>query len=119
MLGGSFYTIGTATHEPGNSQVTIAFNAEHPIFEGHFPGKPVVPGVCMMQTIQEVLEAGLGRKVLLRKANTMKFMNMIDPNQQPEVEVAVQYKNEEAGVKVTATVKRDATVFMKFQGIYQ
>ncbi|HEY8955897.1 3-hydroxyacyl-ACP dehydratase [Chitinophaga sp.] len=118
MLAGNFYTVTSQSREAGQVAVTIELNAAHPIFQGHFPEQPVVPGVCMMQTITEVLEGALDKKVKLKKASQMKFLNMIDPTKQPLVDVTLTYKEEEAGWKVNATLKRDDTTFMKFQGIF-
>jgi len=27
----------------------IALNKDHPVFEGHFPGNPILPGVCTVK----------------------------------------------------------------------
>ncbi|MET7000848.1 3-hydroxyacyl-ACP dehydratase [Chitinophaga defluvii] len=118
MLAGSFYKIVQEQSTAGNRTVTIELNAAHAIFGGHFPGQPVVPGVCMMQIIQELLEGSLGKKVLLQKASNMKFLNMIDPVQQPLADVVLQYAEEGDQIKVTTAIKRDDKVFLKFQGIF-
>jgi len=34
----------------------ILINEEHEVFQGHFPGNPIMPGVCMMQIIKELTE---------------------------------------------------------------
>ncbi|WP_143307883.1 hotdog family protein [Chitinophaga vietnamensis] len=119
MLAGNFYNITASAQEPGQINVTIELNAAHPIFGGHFPDQPVVPGVCMMQTITEVLETAVQRKVLLQKASNMKFLNMIDPRQQPLVDVQVTYKEEDSLLKVNAVLKKEEKTFMKFQGIFK
>ncbi len=46
----------------------------------------------MMQTITEVLESALDKKVMLKKASQMKFLQMIDPVKQPLVDVSLTYK---------------------------
>jgi len=120
MLAGNFYTIVQSQQTPETFTVLLALNAAHPIFEGHFPGQPVVPGVCMMQTIQELLEQCLQRRLQLQKAANMKFMTMIDPVVQPRVNVELQYVVQEGGlVKTSAMIKSDHTVFMKFQGTFK
>ncbi|PSL47613.1 3-hydroxyacyl-[acyl-carrier-protein] dehydratase [Chitinophaga niastensis] len=119
MLAGNFYNITQQAQEPGQVTATIELNAAHPIFQGHFPEQQVVPGVCMMQTITEILESAVQKKMLLQKASIMKFLNMIDPVKQPLVDVTVTYKEEEAGLKVTAMLKREDKTFMKFQGIFK
>jgi 3-hydroxyacyl-[acyl-carrier-protein] dehydratase len=120
MLAGKLYTIEQAHMGKGedNSTYHLVWNATHPIFEGHFPGRPVVPGVCMMQTVQELLELMLQYKVVLKKAANMKFLNMIDPNAHPRVVTEIQYKLQEDEIKVTASLKYEALTFMKFQGTF-
>lgn len=120
MLAGKFYTIVTQQQPDAQSvHTTIALNAQHPIFGGHFPDQPVVPGVCMMQIIQELLSGAVGKKLLIEKAGNMKFLNMIDPVKQPEVNVEISYTPQEDAYKATAVIKHDATVFLKFQGLFK
>ncbi|KAA2241815.1 3-hydroxyacyl-ACP dehydratase [Chitinophaga agrisoli] len=120
MLEGSFYTVLQSQAAAENYAALLSLNAAHPVFEGHFPGQPVVPGVCMMQTIQESLERCLQCKVQLQKANIMKFLVLIDPVVQPQVNVELKYALQpENTVKVTAAIKHEGTVFMKFQGTFK
>jgi 3-hydroxyacyl-[acyl-carrier-protein] dehydratase len=120
MLAGNFYTILETQQTAQSFAAVLALNAAHPIFEGHFPGQPVVPGVCMMQTIQELLEKGLQRKLLLQKAANMKFLAMINPVVQPQVNTELQYTLQDDGtVRATAVIKSETTVFMKFQGTFK
>lgn len=120
MLAGNFYTILETQQTAQSFAAVLALNAAHPIFEGHFPGQPVVPGVCMMQTIQELLEKGLQRKLLLQKAANMKFLAMINPVVQPQVNTELQYTLEDDGtVRASAVIKSETTVFMKFQGTFK
>lgn len=120
MLAGKFYTIVSQQQPDAQSvHTTIALNAQHPIFAGHFPDQPVVPGVCMMQIIQELLSGAVGKKLMIEKAANMKFLNMIDPVQQPEVNVEITYTPQEAAYKATAVIKHDTTVFLKFQGLFK
>lgn len=119
MLAGNFYTI-IAQQQPDQQAVhtTITWNGDHAIFKGHFPDQPVVPGVCMMQTIQELLSGVAGKKLLVKKAANMKFLNMIDPRQTPQVTVEIKYEVTEEGYKANAVIKHEATVFLKFQGLF-
>lgn len=120
MLAGKFYTIITQQQPDAQSvHTTIALNAAHPIFEGHFPNQPIVPGVCMMQIIQELVSGVVGKNLLIRKAANMKFLNMLDPVQQPQVNVEITYSTVEEGIKATAVIKHEAMVFLKFQGLFK
>lgn len=120
MLAGSFYTIITQEQPAaGALHTTIAWNGDHAIFKGHFPDQPVVPGVCMMQTIQELLNGATGKKLLVKKVANMKFLNMIDPRQTPQVTIEIKYEETEDGHKTNAVIKHEAMVFLKFQGLFK
>lgn len=120
MLAGNLYTIIDSQQTAQTFAAQLALNAAHPIFKGHFPEQPVVPGVCMMQTIQELLEQCLQQKLLLKKAANMKFLSLIDPVVQPQVTTELQYTLQDDGtVKASAVIKSESTVFMKFQGIFK
>ena len=41
--------------------VCLPFAADHPVFAGHFPGRPIVPGVLLLDWAQAAIEAQLGR----------------------------------------------------------
>lgn len=43
--------------------VPLPFAADHPAFPGHFPGRPIVPGVLLLDWAQTAIEARLGHQV--------------------------------------------------------
>jgi 3-hydroxyacyl-[acyl-carrier-protein] dehydratase len=56
MLQGDFFIISKIETTEAEIKAELIINARHKIFEGHFPGQPVVPGVCMMQMVKEIIE---------------------------------------------------------------
>lgn len=40
--------------------VALPFAPDHPVFEGHFPGHPIVPGVLLLDWAQSAIETHLG-----------------------------------------------------------
>lgn len=38
-------------------------NADHPVFAGHFPGNPIVPGVLLLDWAQTAIESDIGQRV--------------------------------------------------------
>jgi len=57
MLLDNFYTI--LSSESSDSTIwtiQIKLNPGHPVYQGHFPEHPVVPGVCLLQLIKECVE---------------------------------------------------------------
>jgi 3-hydroxymyristoyl/3-hydroxydecanoyl-(acyl carrier protein) dehydratase len=43
--------------------IPLPFAADHPVFAGHFPGRPIVPGVLLLDWAQAAIEAQLGQRV--------------------------------------------------------
>lgn len=65
-----------------DSEYTIRFDASHPVFAGHFPGHPVVPGACLVQIAEELLSTRLSQKVRFTSVRNLKFRQPVTPDQQ-------------------------------------
>ena len=61
MLIEGLYSTETFDKNEEGISAQIKLNPKHEIFKGHFPGKPIMPGVCMIQIIKELTERSLGR----------------------------------------------------------
>lgn len=92
----------------------------HPIFKGHFPNHPVTPGVCTMQIIKELSEKWAGKKLMLKTARNVKFMAIINPelNEDVQFELQLEQVNEnEFSVKTTVSIEDNPA--LKFSGVFQ
>jgi 3-hydroxyacyl-[acyl-carrier-protein] dehydratase len=118
MLLNNFYTI--RSYEPAESSLkaVLEFDAAHAIFKGHFPGVPVVPGVCMMQIVKEMFEKHSGRTVRLTKVPLMKFLRLINPMQNAIVQIELVYSMiDDRGFQVTASLLNENVIYFKFKGV--
>ncbi len=119
ILTGDFFTMLTLEKGDGMVKAGLLWNTEHPIFQGHFPGQPVVPGVCMIQLIQETLEQALEKPVELISSTQVKFLHVIDPRQFPSTDLLLQYSvNENGTYQVTSTLMKEKTNFMKMNAVF-
>ena len=119
MLQGDFYTASNIAIEGNALKALLSLSVTHNIFAGHFPGHPVVPGVCMMQMVKEMLEQQIGRETILEKASTMKFLNMINPQVNSNVSIDVKHSVAEDGkINVDAQLYGESIVFFKFKGVF-
>ncbi len=94
----------------------IAINRSHSIFEGHFPGIPVVPGVCMMQMIKEIVEMRFSQKYVIRSADQVKFLAVINPDATREVSTEIQFRTiNEQDTEIAARLYAGSVTFFKLK----
>ena len=117
MLQNSFYTLEAPSETtPTTVQATIRLNPDHAIFTGHFPGQPVVPGVCMLQIIKELLEEATGQRLQLTQAGNVKFLTVLTPQAHEVVSVQLNFESSEDGIRLSeATISADAARFLRLQ----
>lgn len=60
-------------------------NPEHLIYQAHFPGNPITPGACLLQTAGELLQRKLGRPLFLKASKNVKYLNVLIPAEDKEV----------------------------------
>jgi len=121
MLLQNFYTV-TAKEEvsDGNFSIRIHVNAAHEIFKGHFPGNPVMPGVCMMQIIKELTEGIIGENLFMQSLSNVKFMALINPDATPDLRLDITISHTDDGlVKVRNTTYFNDTVALKLASAYK
>ena len=116
MLIENLYILDSFTHENGKATAAITINANHQIFEGHFPGQPVLPGVCQLQIVKELLEKAVEQKLFLSEAANCKFLQMVDPTQTNQLIITLDYKQENSSINCNAVIKSSDAVFLKMSG---
>ena len=87
-----------AAEEPaGPLSYEIRLNASHPIYQAHFPGEPITPGVCIIQIAKELLELSFyGSSHLqqscyeLQTVKNVKFLSPISPIDTPIITYTFQ-----------------------------
>ena len=46
-------------------------------FQGHFPGRPVLPGVCKIQAVMVIMQTWYKRKIKLKEIISAKFFSTV------------------------------------------
>jgi 3-hydroxyacyl-[acyl-carrier-protein] dehydratase len=120
MLLNDFYRLLHFSCSGNEIAATISIDPGHEIFRGHFPGQPVVPGVCMIQILKELLEKALGKKLLLTQSAQVKFLHLLVPEQEGELYFSISREAvKEGGYSVHAVLSNKDTVAFKFLGIFK
>jgi 3-hydroxymyristoyl/3-hydroxydecanoyl-(acyl carrier protein) dehydratase len=63
----------------GRVQTPLAIASDHPAFEGHFPGKPILPGVAILAEVLAAIEAATARGPQEWEVANAKFLVPVEP----------------------------------------
>lgn len=76
-----------------NEAATHAFElrirADHPALAGHFPGRPIVPGVVLLDHVIAGAERWLARPLRVQSLQHTKFIQPLAPEQSASVSLTM------------------------------
>lgn len=115
----SLYKIHDIIADEAEFSASITFDPDHAIFKGHFPGYPVVPGVCLIRIMRDLVCEIKGKPLTLEMISNLKFLKMIDPHSHANVRVTGSYSITEKGLyAVNASITYEGVSFLKFKGTF-
>jgi 3-hydroxyacyl-[acyl-carrier-protein] dehydratase len=116
MLLNNLFIVEKSVSEGNSLRATLRIRREHPIFEGHFPEVPILPGVCMIQLIKELVSVVNGTNWFLHEGSNIKFLAPVNPQTNDVIEAAVTMNPEaENRIDVNSTLSFGDTVFFKMK----
>jgi UDP-N-acetylglucosamine acyltransferase len=92
----SFFVDAVISHDPGNRLVAVKnVTVSEEFFQGHFPGQPLMPGVLMIEALQQAAGvllldregAAPTARAALRGVNNAKFRRQVVPGDRLRLEV--------------------------------
>jgi len=119
MLIQDLYTIQAFSYTDNVVEATVNLNKDHAIFKGHFPGNPVMPGVCTMQIIKELLEKALQESLVLVQSTNIKFMTIINPEVSPILSLSLQVSTKDAKYVIKNTTRFNGSEALKLNAVYK
>lgn len=84
-----FYRISASQIDDNSASFDISLNPEHFIFGAHFPGNPIVPGVCQMQIVGELMEQKLQRPLYVAGVRNIKYLTLMTPTDELNYSVSL------------------------------
>lgn len=95
---------GLRAEADGSLSARFTFPEDFVGFEGHFPGKKILPGVCQIDCLLSMLEGSTGKKALLKEVVMAKFILPVFPGE--EISFSSKSSVEEAGRLVVKASSR-------------
>ena len=72
---------GARPNEDGTTALEFQFHPDDPTFAGHFPGRPILPGVFQLELVRVTAEAVLHCPLTVREFRKAKFQRPILPGE--------------------------------------
>jgi 3-hydroxyacyl-[acyl-carrier-protein] dehydratase len=92
---------GVGRDDDGNAVFEFRFAEGEPVFAGHFPGRPILPGVFQVEMARRSAEWAAGRDLAVREIEKAKFTRPILPGET----IRLTLRLEERGDAMTASAR--------------
>ena len=115
-LKNSLYTIEDVAEDGNSISYELLLNADHTIYQAHFPNEPITPGVCILQILRELLEVYTGKLYEITKVKNVKFLTILSPVKTRQVTFVIDKMSDDAmtgACKVQAHVEAKETMITK------
>ena len=102
------------------AKTKVKLNANHHIFDGHFPEIPIVPGVCMIQMIKEILTKIVNADLILTTSKIIKFQNLVNPKKNSELffDYNINHINDNL-ISINTRIYYENITFCQFKGEFR
>ena len=88
-------------NEPATHTTALRIESDHPSLAGHFPGNPIVPGVVLLDHVQQAASSWLGYPVKINGIPQTKFVQPLLPGQNAEIQLRL------TGTELRFSIVRD------------
>lgn len=115
-----FFNILNSEISQGEGLFTVELNPNCEVYKGHFPEKPISPGVCNIDMIKTCTEKVLEKKLLLNNLKQCRLTALVTPKEQPTLQLSVKTTPlDENNYKVEAKIFKDDTTYMELKAEMQ
>lgn len=90
----------TGRDDAGNPVFTFRFAESEPVFRGHFPGRPLLPGVFQIEMARLAAQWTEGRPFALRAVEKAKFTRPLLPGE--TIRLVLRLEKREDGLSARA-----------------
>ena len=119
MLLSDLYTVEQSDRDVSGKRLTalIRLNPFHEIFKGHFPGNPVLPGVCIIQILKEILMGQLDNNLVFNNLGSIKYFSVINPEINWLLNFDIELMETEKGdTSFNARIYSESVVYCRLKG---
>ncbi|MCR5394828.1 MAG: beta-hydroxyacyl-ACP dehydratase [Bacteroidales bacterium] len=120
LLKDKYFEVKHEEHLNANEAVYLCrLKTDCDVYRGHFPGKPVSPGVCNIEMIRECAEMLTGQDLRIDTIKQCRLTAVASPSICPEVDVRVTVARIEGTdqYNIIATIADAERSYMELKGL--
>ena len=114
MLIENYYKINDVIAGTGKIFI-VSLNSDCNVYKGHFPEKPISPGVCNIQMIKECAELIVGKPLFMNNLQHCRLTTLITPLVYPQVEVTILMEKKADVYKLKATIGKGEEIYLELK----
>ncbi|MCB0793351.1 MAG: hypothetical protein KDB88_01320 [Flavobacteriales bacterium] len=103
----------------GAWQARLTLHKDHPLYAGHFPGRPVTPGVAQIQLIEQLVSRIMGERMMLCGSKAIKFLRPIDPYQNADLIIVLRLAHLDGVASCDASAEVDGHKVFSMKAEFQ
>lgn len=116
QLNDKYFSVVSKEGADNTFKYRLHLNAAHEVYKGHFPGNPISPGVCSIQTIRECCEDALHNRLTIRSIKLCRFSTLLTPTKCTEITVGLSITPNANDYTVVADITNGDETFVSFKG---
>lgn len=95
---------GLSPQTDGSRIFEFRFGAADPVFAGHFPNRPLLPGIFQIEMARTAAEWALGKPFFISEVCKAKFLHPIMPDQTVKLNLKLTEENDIVQVRAGFSV---------------
>ena len=99
----NFFSIKNQECVEGIYHFQLQLLPDCPVYQGHFPGTPIAPGVCNIEMIKACAEEVLDQELFMGNLSLCRMTALLTPQENPEVELTLQITPADDAADITAS----------------
>lgn len=113
-----FYTLASESIKDEVSVFEIELDASHPVYKGHFPDHPIVPGVFQLEILKDCAGRIVEQPLFFSRITSCKFVSPILPadNKHLTIELSVSGR-EDSAYDLQGVIRNEKDTFLKIKAI--
>ncbi len=118
-LKGNYYEVKQWSGTPEEGHFDIEILATSSVFEGHFPGRPICPGVCGIAIIRNCAAMLVNCPLTISAIKQCRFVEVATPQKagHQTLDIKLTKADEEGTYKAEAIMHDNEHTYLTFKGL--